>query len=376
VFVLPVAVSPVAAAFDVTAVAPPENGFLLITGDNIELDSAARAQAAELGAEVIGGSSLRLVMFVLSGTGSMRPRGFVDHVYEVWKETGHFVGDLAVVLLDDRHDLVRLDTGYAARYLVDDMDRGSLGARPVEALEEGRVEDAVMRVLWILRGTFTTDEAIEKIAERRTVKLAEWQEIQSRPESVLGFILYPDVLGNDQANRILAVYMQTALVFTVVVLSLLIVVAVFPVHPYTGYRLLAPAQWWGFFVFPVPYLVLYPVIRATRRSLRSAPRRGPKTGRPMHRLEGDDRLDYLGKAEQVEDSVGSIEYDVWLTDDRSEYAIHPYPVGGTHFRTCPDCGRKTYHTVKAWHDQQDRLHKRFECEHCGRRRGFSELSPS
>lgn len=77
---------------------------------------------------------------------------------------------------------------------------------------------------------------------------------------------------------------------------------------------------------------------------RRAPRKGPQTGLPMHRLSEEAEDAFLSEGQQVEDRLKSKHHDVWVTANKEEFLVLSYD-GINRYQICPQCEAKTYERV-------------------------------
>jgi uncharacterized protein len=59
----------------------------------------------------------------------------------------------------------------------------------------------------------------------------------------------------------------------------------------------------------------------------------------LHEVE-DDR--YLELGQVVEEHLGSVDYDVWITEDEEDILILPYKKRWSKYKACPKCQFRTY----------------------------------
>jgi uncharacterized protein len=103
------------------------------------------------------------------------------------------------------------------------------------------------------------------------------------------------------------------------------------------------------FFAPLPVLLMLGFAMLWRRttvlkSLRNAPRTC-HCGKPMHRLDEQQDDAYIEKGNVVEESIGSMDYDVWLCDD-AHSAIESYK-GKSPAAACTQCHYRTYRVTGA-----------------------------
>lgn len=73
--------------------------------------------------------------------------------------------------------------------------------------------------------------------------------------------------------------------------------------------------------------------------------RKSKSGLDMKKLSEEDEDYFLSKGRQMEEELGSVDYDVWVTDDKKEVEIIPYVDKQSKFMPCPKCSNRTYYEI-------------------------------
>lgn len=115
--------------------------------------------------------------------------------------------------------------------------------------------------------------------------------------------------------------------------------------PYEAYRKMSSAKP-GYLIltviFPVTMIFFIIWYNAKMRSLRRKPRLCPTCSKPMKLMKESQEDAYLSAGQQSEEIVGSVDYDVWVCMDCSERSIVSYGKEFTKYKTCPNCGYKTY----------------------------------
>jgi hypothetical protein len=129
----------------------------------------------------------------------------------------------------------------------------------------------------------------------------------------------------------------------------------------------------GTLVTYVAFLILdyyYPTLLDKKlKKWRYIARTNPKTGNKM-RLLGEEEEDvHLEEGMQAEESVFSIDYDVWIDEKSGDIKIDKYP-GHLQVSKCNSCGFFTMKVVKEEitqqpsPEQQGELIKHYQCHYC------------
>jgi uncharacterized protein len=85
------------------------------------------------------------------------------------------------------------------------------------------------------------------------------------------------------------------------------------------------------------------VFLAKRRRYKK--RRSKKTGEKMFRLKETEEDTFLNEGQQLEEKLGSVDYDVWVTADRGDYEILAYQSKFSSYQECPKCNFQTLASV-------------------------------
>lgn len=88
----------------------------------------------------------------------------------------------------------------------------------------------------------------------------------------------------------------------------------------------------------VPLLII-------RHRLRRGPHYCPKCHTRMRLMDEQRDNDFLTHAQDLEEQIGSIDYDVWVCPADGETEIIPYLQRSSAYRECPVCHAHTYHVV-------------------------------
>lgn len=74
---------------------------------------------------------------------------------------------------------------------------------------------------------------------------------------------------------------------------------------------------------------------------RNKPRICPNCGQKMRKVDEVHDNDYLTPSQDLEERLGSVDYDVWLCPDCGETDIYPYIMAGSIYKECPRCHART-----------------------------------
>lgn len=103
---------------------------------------------------------------------------------------------------------------------------------------------------------------------------------------------------------------------------------------------------------------------------RNVKRNCPKTGQPMYKLDEKDEDEYLTAGQITEERIDSKQYDVWVTEDKSQLSILFYKGNSRKYSTCPKCkyttnylknSKITKHPTYTSTGSEDQY---YGCKHC------------
>ena len=117
--------------------------------------------------------------------------------------------------------------------------------------------------------------------------------------------------------------------------------------------------------------IYYPaVVERKLKKWRYKPRKSPKTGNKMKLLSEEEEDVYLTEGMQAEETVFSVDYDVWIDEESGFTKIEKYN-GHLHSERCDKCG---FQTLKINKEEiisspaagnKGELMKYYECTYCG-----------
>ncbi len=96
--------------------------------------------------------------------------------------------------------------------------------------------------------------------------------------------------------------------------------------------------------FPIPLAFLIPSFKKRVDSIRTHPRNCHKCDKKMTLLSEGEEDEFLSKEKQQEETLGSVDYDVWKCADCSATTIERYPNKKTTYGICPKCRTTSYYT--------------------------------
>ena len=125
------------------------------------------------------------------------------------------------------------------------------------------------------------------------------------------------------------------------------------------------------FLFPFPFLFFSAMVKKRLQQYRSAPRYSKTNGKLLELKNEWTENDFLEAAQNLEEKLDSVRYDVWVTEDESDVMILEYEgPNGRKYSDCSSCGYKTYGKTKSKvteapsYDHGGKRVDYFECRNC------------
>ncbi len=298
--------------------------------------------------------------------GDDNPKDFAVALFQQWGigHAGSDEGYLLLVVEDQRR--AEIETGYGMEsILTDALAKRVLTNEFIPYMKRGERGSAVLATVraidLIYRGTKGLD----------SIPSVEYDAFMDPLETMFGSHdeLYTDLTpdysntsysdhvprGNQRDNSwwglnpILAIYLLINLLFHLLLSSW--VVAVY-FNKETLHDKWRRVRWWQSliwcFIFPLPYaIVTYPILSRYLQRLRNMPRYAKGSGEIMRRLSEKEEDEFLEHGHVIEEEVGSIDHDVWISKNRSEVLVLPYAKRMTGYSACPSCDYKTYKQTKS-----------------------------
>lgn len=259
-------------------------------------------------------------------------------------------GLLVLLVLDQRRITFR--TGYGMEGLLPDAICKRIQTQYIlPRFKEGNYDQGMLDGIATITRIITTPEAIEELTA-------------------------PPVKGLEiDWGKIFNGYLTVSLVVSHILLfAMLWTVARYARKgPYEQYKRLTafrPFLLVGSFIFPFFVWLLYGGLSRRLKRLRNKPRKCESCGSPMRKLNEEEDNLYLTPQENTEESLNSVDYDVWLCDQCGNTLVYPYENQFTQYQRCPYCHSRAYsfdgdYILRRATTMSTGLgEKRYSCAHC------------
>jgi uncharacterized protein len=151
--------------------------------------------------------------------------------------------------------------------------------------------------------------------------------------------------------------------------------------PFAAHKTLHPLTHIAFVVlFPIHLILPLCIIYFLKYHYRNITRNGPVSGKKMRKLSEEEEDEYLSKIQIKEESLSSIQYDVWVSVEGDEVLILDYPQFSK-YKKCSSCKAKSFSFDKKSvisspsYSNSGRGEKVWSCKNCSKKRRVTFTIP-
>ena len=277
---------------------------------------------------------------------------FATYLFDRWKIGKKDVsnGVLVVVAKDARRYVVR--TGYGTEGLLPDVLCARIGREILApAFREGDYDGGLVQAVSVIHDVMTDPAARQELMSKQKddgdLTLAEFFNMYLIFSAAITVILLLMFIGKLIAMRGKSDY-----------------------DKYNGLRTLRTASGVMCFLCLGLPLAVYLPIRGMMNTLRNGVHKCPNCGTKMNKLDEETDNRYLTAAQDTEEHLGSVDYDVWLCPNCGETDIYAYPNSNTKYTECPQCHakactlRRDRILVRPTTKKEGYGEKEYECRNC------------
>ena len=302
-----------------------QNRTLYVTNPDGIISAEAEARINNTIAGVWDSTRSEMVVVALDAISGYDVNQFATKLFEAWgigkKDTDN--GLLMLIVMDERQVVIR--TGRGMEGVLPDVICGRI-IRDVIVPEfrEGNYDAGIERAVDIMAGAITNPEAARELYSKYGNDSAAKAEEDFTLDDMLRFMAS---LGAGAA----------------VIMLLIVISAMFtsrgqePQERWRKLNSLKPvALFLCFFGLGIPLIAYIPLVMMMRR-IRSRHISCPNCGHKMRKLSEEADNAYLPPAQDMEERLNSIDYDVWLCNNCGETDIIPYVNRSSSYTECPVC---------------------------------------
>lgn len=331
--------------------------------DGIISAEAERTVNSEI-ADIWRASTAEVAAVVVKSIGDSDIDVFATELFRHWgigKEDKNN-GLLILVVTDQRRAVIR--TGYGAEGLLPDIVCGRIiRNKMVPFFRKGDYDGGLLSAVSEIRGILTTPGAVEELRSK-----------------------YGNNAKSDDEGNLFVHYAMFAAVVAFGMLLYALFAAVFGGggNPYVRFgklsRMRMPYQVAAFLTLGMGLPGLLVVILAARRC-RNKRRVCQNCKAKMRKLSEEEDNAYLTPAQDLEERINSVDYDVWICDRCGEIDVFPFPNKETPYQECPVCHAKAAELIADRLVQRPTMRregkgvKTYRCRNCGRTTDVSYTVP-
>ncbi|MCB9264189.1 MAG: TPM domain-containing protein [Lewinellaceae bacterium] len=331
---------------------PKQNGNGYVSNPDNILSGEEVQQLNTLITELERNSTAQVAIVIVNSIGEDNPKEFATRLFQYWGigQSDKDNGLLIFTVMDQRR--TEFETGYGLEGVLPDVICYRIGMQElVPYFREGKYGQGLYAATAKIKETLESPEALEEI--RSEMKGKE----PFRPVPGL-----PAVLGW---------YFVVVLIFHFFLLIWLLYTRFSKQELYDRYMAVRPLKSIVFFIlFPIPFAAVYYYLGRLLKNLRNHPRYSKVNGKLMHKLDEQADDAFLEQGQVTEEEIGSVDYDVWVTDDHDDVLILRYAKRWTKYEKCPKCSYVTYHKQHsrvlrpATYNHSGKREITFACKNC------------
>ena len=312
---------------------PKQQGSGYVSNPDDIINAAEVARLNRTLASMEDSIGVQVAVVIVESIGTANPKDFAHELFNLWGigQAGRDNGLLIFTVLDQRR--TEFETGYGLEGVLPDVVCYRIGMQElVPAFREGRYGPGLLRTVEVIRLTLEDPAAAEELTANPQVKVSPY--VDDRLLSPLQWTML--------------IYGLLALLVSSLIFGRVRNVLQLPGELYDKYLGLQKLHL-GFLLFliPLPYIFIYLFIRRRLKKLRYQPRFSRENGAPMYLLSEEEEDAYLKAGQITEEEIGSVDYDVWKTEDENDILVLRYAKRFSRYQACPKCSYKTYHQTSS-----------------------------
>lgn len=307
----------------------------------------------QLISQLEGNSTAQMAVVILPSIGQEVPKSFATALFNDWGLGQQDVdnGLLLLVVMDQRRS--EIETGYGLEAVLPDVVcYRILLDELVPRFQKQEYGQGLIQTVSRLKHLLEDPAALEEIRAA---------ESGPKQKFLFGYRVHPFLYW----------YIIAAVLFHIGITAWIMITLGNKEDLYDKYRHVRYVQGiFYMFLFPVPYILFYFIIRRVSNKLRNQPRFSKLNGKPMRKLTEEEEDEYLEQGQTTEESLGVVDYDVWVTEDLDDVMILKYAKRFAAYSKCPKCNYQTYHLAqtqtlrRASYSHSGKEKQIYECKNC------------
>lgn len=297
-------------------------------------------------------ATAQIAIVLLPSIGDQVPKDFATELFQHWGigQADKDNGLLILVVMDQRR--VEFETGYGLEGVLPDLIcYRIINENFIPHFKEGDYDQGLISSVDRIKTLLEDPEALEEIRS----------EMRPKRKYIFGTPVVP----------FLYYYIIVAILFHVAISAWVALSLANKEALYDKYRNIRYVRSFIFIIlFPIPYLIFWFLLGRLLTKLRNQPRFSTVNGKPMRKLSETKDDEFLKRGQIVEEELGSVDYDVWITEDLEDVMVLPYSKRISKYSKCPKCKFRTYHHLhtntlrRATRYNSGEKEQIYECENC------------
>ncbi len=310
-------------------------------------------------------SKAQIDVVALQSIGDAVPKNFATELFNYWHigdaETDN--GLLILLVMDQRR--VEFETGYGTEQILPDAKCYEIQQEyMVPEFKAGNYGKGVVNGVRAVTDIFLDKTDLIKPTESSHLQIDNTEDSYSFSDD--NYSYKPHRLSEFQ------IFYLTACIAATFLFLLLLLISVLNKDFFARYQTLRIFKlYFWFILFPVPFIAVYFWVKYLTEKWRNTPRISAKTGKIMHKLSEKEDDKFLEKGQVAEETVKSVDYDVWISDEEGDVLIQKYKRWFSKYNACPKCKYKTYYKVydktitSATYTSSGTGERLYQCTNCG-----------
>lgn len=297
-------------------------------------------------------STAQIAVVLLPSIGDQIPKDFATELFQHWGigQAGKDNGLLILVVMDQRR--VEFETGYGLEGVLPDVIcYRIINENFVPHFKEGDYDGGLVSSVNRIKTLLEDPAALEEIRA----------EMRPKRKYIMGAPVPP----------VLYYYLIVTVLFHIAISVWVALTMANKEALYDKYRDVRYVRSFIFLIlFPVPYIAFWFILGNLMKRLRNQDRYSKINGELMRKLSEEEEDEFLKKGQIMEEQVGSVDYDVWITENLEDIMVLPYAKRVSKYSKCPKCQFRTYHhlhtnTIRHATEYSTGLKEKInECENC------------
>jgi uncharacterized protein len=340
----------------ITSIENPKIIGRYVSNSDYILSSNTVEQINDYLAELENTAKYQVAVVVLQSIGKQIPKDFSTELAQFWGvgEKSRDNGLLILLVLDQQR--IELETGYGTETILTDVLSKRIQQETMLPFFRDNYYDAGM-----LAGVKAICKVLNgKILDKNTQFDNEIHENTGEYERH----------SRERKRKFLIVFFAWHL-FGVAVYLIAFLVVRYQHDPYKKYTIIKNFSFWIWaIIFPITHIFIVFLSTKLKERYRNQVRFSGRTNHVMYKITEQDEDEFLSFGQQAEEIVKSVDYDVWVTDEKDDFCILSYTPIFTKYTPCPKCKYKTYFkeydriSVSPTYSSSGSGEKKYSCTNC------------